>query len=115
MKQKISVKSSSSESIYSVVFEIDNDTLRVHCDCQAGIYGKLCKHKINILEGDTSNIIDLKEYNEISDILSKVNNSDFATKNNSVKEIDNEIKKMNSKKKKLKKELEQMLSSGFNI
>ena len=115
MIQKISVKSSSSETTYTVTFELDNNILKVHCDCQAGIYGKLCKHKLNILEGNTSNLVDINDYNELTDILSKVNNSEFATHNNSIKETDNEIKKLNNKKKKLKKELEKMLSNGFNI
>ena len=115
MHKEVHVKSSSSDSIYCVTFELEGNTLEIHCDCQAGSYGKICKHKLNLLEGATSNLVDLKEFNNISEILSKVNNSDFAAYNSSIKKIDNEIKRLNSEKKKLKKELEQMLFNGFEV
>ena len=35
------------------------------CNCQAGIYGKICKHKIGLLAGDTSMLFDQEEISKL--------------------------------------------------
>ena len=49
----IKVISSSGEP-YDVHFEFSDNKFKVLCNCPAGIYGKLCKHKTGLLDGDSS-------------------------------------------------------------
>lgn len=46
----------SSESLYNVTFIKDGDSLAATCDYQAGENGVHCKHRLNILDGDVTNI-----------------------------------------------------------
>lgn len=46
----------SEASPYTVIFTIDGVKLTATCTCRAGIMGNLCKHRLNILNNDTSNI-----------------------------------------------------------
>ena len=41
----IKVKSSSHSGYYNVIFDCNNDDFSLRCDCKAGSFGKLCKHK----------------------------------------------------------------------
>jgi hypothetical protein len=43
---------------YEVVFErLSSQNLRAMCNCQAGDFGIICKHRINILEGNKQGIV----------------------------------------------------------
>lgn len=46
----------SSKKPYEVLFIKDGDSLTAVCDCPAGTYGNLCKHRITILDGDASSV-----------------------------------------------------------
>ena len=48
----IKAKSSSGDSFYTVEFITKDDILSVFCDCPAGEWGKFCKHKWQLLNGD---------------------------------------------------------------
>jgi len=43
-----------SSGLYEVFLEWTGDRLKVRCNCKAGIFGQLCKHKTRLLAGDTS-------------------------------------------------------------
>ncbi len=49
------VKGSSPEP-YEVTFIKDGDSLTAICTCPAGTYGNFCKHRISILDGDSTSI-----------------------------------------------------------
>jgi len=51
------VKGSSSDP-YELTFIKDGDSLTALCDCPAGTFGNLCKHRVAILDGDHSAVID---------------------------------------------------------
>ncbi len=56
MKQiKFTVHGSSEP--YEVTFITDGTEIAAHCTCKAGEHGRHCKHRINLLAGDTSGII----------------------------------------------------------
>lgn len=46
----------SSKDPYEVIFIKDGDSLTAICNCPAGTYGNFCKHRINILDGNTKAI-----------------------------------------------------------
>lgn len=49
MKIDIEVPSSSSEATYLVSVGQDDQGVFVSCSCPAGVFGKLCKHKLEVL------------------------------------------------------------------
>ena len=76
----LKVKSSSAE-FYTIIIEI-TDTIKVHCNCGAGIFGKLCKHKIAVLSGDSNILIDIKDKSILEEINGVISKSDFFNLNN---------------------------------
>ena len=42
---------------YQVEFVKDDAGLKAYCNCLAGTHGSYCKHRINILVGDSSGIV----------------------------------------------------------
>jgi uncharacterized Zn finger protein len=46
----------SSPKPYEVIFIKDGDSLTAVCNCPAGTYGNVCKHRTAILEGDPTAI-----------------------------------------------------------
>jgi hypothetical protein len=59
MTQEISFKvQGSAAEPYSVTFEKRSETnLSAYCSCPAGVNGQYCKHRFNILDGDTKGIV----------------------------------------------------------
>jgi len=51
------VKGSSSDP-YELTFIKDGSSLTALCDCPAGTFGNLCKHRVAILDGDTAAVVD---------------------------------------------------------
>ena len=49
----IQVKGPSSKP-YELIFIRDGDSLTAICDCPAGTFNNLCKHRVSILDGDYS-------------------------------------------------------------
>ena len=46
----------SAKDPYEIIFIKDGDSLTAICNCPAGTYGNLCKHRVNILDGKTAGI-----------------------------------------------------------
>jgi len=53
----ISVKGSSADP-YELTFIKDGDSLTALCNCPAGTFGNLCKHRVAILDGDAAAVVD---------------------------------------------------------
>jgi uncharacterized Zn finger protein len=53
----LQVKGSSSDP-YELIFIKDGDSLTALCNCPAGTYGNLCKHRVAVLDGDGAAVID---------------------------------------------------------
>jgi uncharacterized Zn finger protein len=51
------VKGSASEP-YELTFIKDGASLTALCNCPAGTFGNLCKHRVAILDGDSSAVVD---------------------------------------------------------
>jgi len=92
---------SSSGDYYQVVFEI-TETIKVNCNCNAGIFGKLCRHKTGLLSGDSSLLYDLTEEPMLDELMSFVTLSEYA---NLIDEILSAKKAIEDAKKTKKKKL----------
>ena len=68
---------SSSGDYYQLVFEI-TETIKVTCNCNAGIFGKLCRHKTGLLSGDSSLLYDLTEEPMLDELMSFVTLSEYS-------------------------------------
>jgi len=53
----VHVKGSSSDP-YELTFIKDGDSLTALCNCPAGTFGNVCKHRVAILDGDNSAVTD---------------------------------------------------------
>ena len=64
-KITLKAKSSSRPDPYLVVFVWNNETLSVSCDCPAGEVGHLCKHKLALLQNDSSILYDAAQSDDL--------------------------------------------------
>ncbi len=56
MEELIFFVKGSSADPYEVTFIKDGDSLTALCTCPAGTYGNFCKHRISIIDGNSSKI-----------------------------------------------------------
>ncbi|MCK4887489.1 MAG: hypothetical protein KAS96_08890 [Planctomycetes bacterium] len=64
---KINFKAKGSKSTpYNVCFVIQNNRLFANCDCKAGRFRQLCKHKIDIIAGDESRLFNCDEKEKLN-------------------------------------------------
>lgn len=116
MKPEVNIKViSSSGEPYDVHFEFFENKFKVHCNCPAGIFGKICKHKTGLLEGDASLLFNKIDKEMLEQIYNTVKKSKYtellASYNTSCKEIEIARKK----EKKQKEQIEQLLKTGVDI
>jgi hypothetical protein len=116
MKPEITIKViSSTDEPYDVHFEFSDNKFKVHCNCLAGIYGKLCKHKIGLLDGDSSilfNKTNCEILEQINEIVRKSKYTEIMSSYNIIKK---EIEVAQKKEKKLKEQIEQFFKTGIDI
>lgn len=113
METNIKVGSSSSDDIYTVSFKIENGLISINCNCQAGLVKMLCKHRLNLLGGDISAMVDKTEESALIDILSKIDKTRISDLYIDLNKVELEIKKLDTERKKLKKEIGIKFSNGF--
>jgi len=83
---------------YSVVFSKKSDVkFSVSCSCPAGVFGKYCKHRVSILDGDTKGIV--------SDNLEQVELVQSWIKGTDIERALIQIKELDIKAAQIKKEL----------
>jgi len=103
MDKCFSVLSSNGATVYKVVFEMIENKLTVRCDCEAGVRGKHCKHKSNLLLGNYTDSDDYREVmgwvrqSPIHELLAKVTLSEV--------ELDEKKRQLDRLKRSLEKVL----------
>ncbi len=116
MKNEIIIKTiSSSGDPYNVHFKFSENNFTVLCNCQAGIYGKLCKHKTGLLDGDFSLLFDNADRHIFEQILEEVKKSKYSEIITSYNNLKKEIEASQRKEKKLKEQIEHLLKTGIEI
>ena len=71
MEYKFNIKSSSSDEIYAVTFKFDK-LITVNCTCQAGINKMLCKHRLNLIDGDITSLANQSDASVLPEVLNKI-------------------------------------------
>lgn len=116
MKTKIILKAiSSSGEPYDVNFDLLDNKLAVFCNCPAGMYGKLCKHKTKFLDGDLSMLFDKNDQERLEQVHEMVKKSKYTEVISSYNTIKKEIENAQKKEKKLKEQIEHVLKTGIEI
>lgn len=116
MKTKIILKAnSSSGDPYDVHFDFSDNKLTVFCNCQAGTYGKLCKHKTGLLDGDLSILFDKTDQEKLLGIIELVKKSKYTEVMTAYRLIKIEIEEMQKQEKKIKGQIELILKTGIEI
>lgn len=104
---------SSSGGSYQVDFKTENDLLFIHCNCRAGDFGKLCKHKLKLLEGDENILADQKELPKLNEIQQWVIKSDFPDICKELYQLEEELERAKNRVKQQKKLLEKRMKEGL--
>jgi hypothetical protein len=116
MNDKLLIKAlSSSGDYYQVHFEIINDRLTVFCNCQAGIHGKLCKHKIGLLAGDFSKLYDQEEKDKLIQVQELVSKTNYYAILRTYNKVKAEVEEAQKKEAKIKAEVESAIKSGLEF
>ena len=107
---------SSSGSPYTVEFLIENNLMSVLCNCQAGNFGQLCKHKTELIAGNQLRLFDESEISKLQELETIVSKTPELGKIASqIAESEKIIRKEQSKAKKVKKEFATKLKEGIEI
>lgn len=113
MEKIIRVKSSSTEEVYEVSFKVENNLISLNCNCQAGQFNTLCKHRLCLIERDYNDVLDKNEAVLLYDTIVKNNKSEIIESVIEVNRIEKEMKKLGALKSKMKKEIGIKFSNGF--
>lgn len=114
---KISFQAKSSgKNPYTVDFLLDENKMSVFCDCQSGVFGKLCKHKTELIAGDKSRLFDESDEDKLDEVCDLIDSSsELSSLAAYIIEQEKIIKQEQSKLKRIKKNLEEALRKGFSI
>lgn len=106
---------SSSGEPYDVQCKFTDNKLFVFCNCPAGLYGKLCKHKSKLLEGDQSLLFNKFDISKLQQVNNMIKNSNYPEIIASYNKLKKEIEQAQQKEKKLRKHIETTLTNGIEI
>lgn len=113
MEEYIEVKSSSSDEVYTVTFKIENDYTSINCNCKAGQMKTLCKHRLNLLGGETASLKDQSQKSNLINVLGLIDKTKISDLYMELNKVEDELKKLTSLRKKLRKEIGNKFSNGF--
>jgi hypothetical protein len=112
MEYKFNIKSSSSDEIYTIIFKFD-ELISINCNCQAGLTKMLCKHRLNLMDGDITSLSNPSDEKTLSEVLSKIDKNKVSNLYNDLNSIEAEIKNLEATRKKLRKEIGFKFANGF--
>jgi len=110
---KLKAKSSKGD-YYSVSIEI-GDNIRINCDCNAGVFGKLCKHKLGLLAGDKNFLYDKSDDSKLNELLLFVKRSDYSRILKELASAEAKVEEARKNLTKVKGKLEKTLKEGIKI
>jgi len=113
MEKIVKIKSSSSNETYDVTLKNVNGIISLKCTCQAGMYGMICKHRTDLLNGDISSLLNLSDGKVVEEFLNSIEKGKIENLFTELRDVEKEIEKLNKKKSQLKKEIANKMSEGF--
>ncbi|MFO7525088.1 MAG: hypothetical protein R6W68_06505 [Ignavibacteriaceae bacterium] len=100
--KKITLKAkSSSGEYYDVEFEI-NDAIRTRCNCRAGTFNKICKHKTDLLDGKKEMLFDENQEMHLKELATFVKRSEYSGLLAELDDALNEVERAKKRSNKLK-------------
>jgi hypothetical protein len=105
---------SSSGEHYVVEFEI-SEVIKVSCNCNAGMFGKLCRHKTGLLSGEHNLLYDLAEEPALDEVIKIVTRSEYMNLMDDLQSAKNAIDAAKKHEKKVKKSIELFLKEGIPL
>jgi uncharacterized Zn finger protein len=100
---KFLVQGSSNEP-YEVTFYFDGQNMNALCTCQAGQNGQLCKHRLEILDGNNSKIVSPNKADS-KKIVTLFKGTPLESKLRQLNEVEKELEFLKKKVELTKKEL----------
>lgn len=59
MRREFHILSSDGVTLYPVSYSVEEGVLKIYCGCPAGLLGKWCKHKANLITQEDSKFINV--------------------------------------------------------
>jgi len=113
MKRIIKVKSSSSAEMYDVILNNQDGLISLSCTCKAGVHKMLCKHRIDLLNGDTSKLSDANDIQFVEEFLNCIEIDKLDNIFSELMDVEKEIERLSKKRSKLRKDIGIKLNEGF--
>ncbi|GFK95428.1 hypothetical protein NNJEOMEG_03291 [Fundidesulfovibrio magnetotacticus] len=110
-----------SEGIYRVELRWAADKLMISCDCRAGIFNKLCKHKTGVLAGDIDILANTDEQEpskamaEAQAMLAKAGLESVTEFSTQLRALEAEKDILERKIKNLKAVFAKQIAAGFSV
>lgn len=111
METTLRIRSSSSDAIYTLQIFCEDGNVAIFCDCSAGAYGKLCKHKLAIIANDKTDIENQEQDKNFELAQVWIKGSTLQKMLADIGVAEKEVESAQTKVKKLKKALEMHLNS----
>jgi hypothetical protein len=105
--------SSDGVSTYEVHFTLRNHKVIVDCSCPAGELGKLCRHKIALLNGDTNILFDPSEEDALKAVQLWIQRTGYPKLLKEIEEAEKAVKTSQKRLIELKSNLEKAMNHGL--
>jgi len=113
MKITILVKSSSRPEPRSVLVTRDDSGLSFVCDCPAGNWVRICKHKMAMASGDDSMLYNEDQRENFEKVMAWVNQSGYPDLIKELTEAKNELDLAKEKVRDIKEEITRFMKEGL--
>jgi uncharacterized Zn finger protein len=111
METTLRIRSSSSDTVYTLQVLCEDGSVAIFCDCSAGAYGKLCKHKLAIVANDKTDLESQDQDRNFELAQEWIKGSTLQATLADIRAVEKEVEGAQAKLKKLKKTLEMQLNS----
>lgn len=109
---RLLIKASSRPEPYDLDVTIEGTALTLHCSCPAGEWGKLCKHKIGVVEGTESLVYNQTDLPSFRQLVNAVRSTGLVDMVKSVRKAEKKFEKAQIELRDLKSELAEAFKEG---
>jgi len=98
---------------------LNESSFRVFCDCKAGTFQQLCKHKTAFLDNDRKMLHDPAQQKELDNVHEWLKQTSWSGKYTRITKeiagIEKDVAQLQTRRKELRKDFSVMLSKGVNV
>jgi uncharacterized Zn finger protein len=114
METTLRIKSGSGDAIYTLQIFCEDGNVAMFCDCSAGTYGKLCKHKIAVISNDRTGLENQEQDKNFEQAQVWIKGSSLIEMLADIRVTEKEVESAQTRVKKLKKALEMNLNNQIS-